>query len=117
MIAVRVTLGSGGELAAAESYGHAGAGKRGEDIVCAAVTVLLRTTLSVIASNGGSGLGSTLSVVAETAGRGTLSFRVSAYEEADIPLLRCAAAFLLEGIGSLEREYPESVSLKAEKTN
>jgi len=117
LTAVRVILGPGGELLAAEASGHAGAGKRGEDLVCAAVTVLLRTTLSALASDYGSERSPSLSLDAETAGRGTLSFRVAAHEEADIPLLRYAGSFLLEGIGSLVRDYPESVSLTAEKTS
>ena len=107
MTAVRVTLGAGGELLAAEASGHAGTGKKGADVVCAAVTVLLRTTLSVMAS--------AVKVDADTAGPGTLSFRVATYEEAEKPLLRYAGTFLLEGIGSLEREYPGAVVLKAEK--
>lgn len=117
MTAVRVVLGPGGEILAVEASGHAGAGKRGEDIVCAAVTVLLRTTLSVLASKNGADPGSVLLIDAETAGRGTLSFRVAAHAEADLPLLRYAGAFLLEGIGSLERENPGAVSLKAEITS
>ncbi|HNY22741.1 MAG TPA: ribosomal-processing cysteine protease Prp [Treponemataceae bacterium] len=108
MISVDVSLGDRGNLVSASATGHAGKGKRGEDIVCAAVTVLLRTTLAVLSSNG-------VESSADTAGRGSLAFRVTALREGDIPFLRYAADFLLEGLGSLAREYPDAVELRVQR--
>lgn len=107
MITVVVALGLRGNLVSATALGHAGKGKPGEDIVCASVTVLLRTTMAVLAGNG-------LDVRSETAGRGSLAFRVTVLEEADFSLLAYAAAFLTEGLGSLVREYPEAVVMRVE---
>ena len=107
MITVVVACGGRGNLVSAEAAGHAGKGKPGEDIVCASVTTLLRTTMTVLAGSG-------LDLRAETAGRGSLAFRVTAFNEADLPLLTYAAAFLSEGLGSLAREYPEAVALRVE---
>lgn len=124
MITVVVGLDPSGNLVFAEASGHAGTGKRGEDIVCAAATVLLRTTMEALAAgpSGPSGVGSPedadnegLAIEATTAGRGSLSFRVTAFSGKDEPFLRYAARFLREGIASLEREYPEAVSLRIEK--
>lgn len=96
-----------GNLVSAEASGHAGRGKPGTDIVCAAVTALLRTTLAVLSGGEGGP-----AVQAETAGRGSLAFRVTAFAEADMPLLRYAASFLREGIGQVAREYPEAVGMR-----
>ena len=48
MITVIVGLGPGGNLVSADASGHALKGLPGTDIVCAAVTVLLRTTMAVL---------------------------------------------------------------------
>ncbi len=104
MISVAVTLGADENLVFVEASGHAGKGKPGTDIVCAAVTVLLRTTAGVLTGRG-------LAAEVKTAGRGTLSVRVTAGTGADVPLLRYAAAFLLEGLGSLAGEYPDAVEM------
>ena len=110
MITVVVVRGLRGNLVSAAASGHAGRGRAGTDIVCAAVTVLLRTTLTVLA-------GADPVVEAETAGRGQLAFRVTAFTEADLPLLRYAAVFLLEGLGSLAGEYPEAVQMRVENSS
>jgi uncharacterized protein YsxB (DUF464 family) len=104
VITVVVGLDSSENLVFAEASGHAGMGERGTDIVCGAVTILLRTTMTALAGSGPA-------IEATTAGRGSLSFRVTAFSEKDKPFLRYAARFLREGLGSLEREYPEAVAL------
>ena len=104
MITVVVGLDSSENLVFAEASGHAGVGTRGTDIVCSAVTILLRTTMTTLAGYGPA-------IETTTAGRGSLSFRVTAFSEGDEPFLRYAARFLREGLESLEREYPEAVAL------
>jgi len=94
-------------LLSASASGHAGAGKRGSDIVCAAVTILLRTTLSVLSGSG-------VETEASTAGRGSLQYRVTAFAETDLPFLRYAADFLLEGLRALAEEYPEALEVLIE---
>jgi len=110
VITVFVSEGPDGRLVSASASGHAGKGKRGEDLVCAAVTILLRTTLDALTANGGKGSG--LAVVAETSGRGSLAFRVTDFGEKDIFFLRYAAVFLREGLSSLCREYPDAVEMR-----
>lgn len=108
MITVRLVLGQVGNLISAEAEGHAGKGKIGADIVCAAVTILLRTTMATIASR------TSTVIEADTVGRGSLSFRVSVWSKVDIPFLQYASVFLQEGISSLQREYPEAVAMQVE---
>jgi uncharacterized protein len=105
-----VGFGARENIVFANASGHAGKGKRGDDIVCAAVTVLLRTTMTVLSGQGKSPV---LEAVATE--RGMLAFRVSAFSEADVPLLRYATVFLREGITSLAREYPDAVSVLFEE--
>ncbi len=123
MITVVVGLDPSGNLVFAEASGHAGTGKRGADLVCAAATAILRTTMEALAAGpyGASGDDSPgvsrnegPAIEATTAGRGSLSFRVTAFSGKDEPFLRYAACFLREGIASLEREYPEAVTLRIE---
>jgi uncharacterized protein len=115
VITVALVLGKSGNLVSADASGHAGAGKRGTDIVCAAVTVLLRTALTVLGSR--SKPQGSLSVEAKTAGRGSLAFCVTAFTEADIPLLAFAGMFLVEGLGSLATEYPDNIQMRVKNVN
>ncbi len=105
MIAVSLTLDIGGNFRSVEASGHAKAGARGEDIVCSAVTALLRTTLAALS-------GELPGVVAESAGRGSLSFSAPVTGEGASPLLRYAGLFLREGLSAVARDYPGSVDLK-----
>ncbi len=110
MITVSLTVGSRGEIVSVSAEGHANAGKRGTDIVCAAATVLLRTTLAVM---GGSGV----DVSASAAARGFLAFRVRSFSEAELPLLVYASRFLEEGLTSLAAEYPENLEVRKMTTD
>ena len=95
-----VVRGASGNLVSASARAHAGQGAKGADIVCA--------TLAMLVSRSG------LETEAETAGRGSLAFRVTAWREEDLPFLQYAAAFLREGISSIEKEYPKAVVMRVE---
>ena len=103
MIQVLLELDERGCLLSFEASGHASCGPKGHDIVCAAVTVLLRTTVQALDS-----------VRFETAAerRGFLTFRVMGYDEEQTERLRYAADFLWLGIASLQEEYPQAVQCK-----
>lgn len=107
MIDVVLVLEIDGCLSSAEAKGHAGKGVRGADPVCAAVTILLRTTLAVLE-------GAVPGIAAGSAGRGSLAFCVPATADGNRFLLRYAADFLLKGIGSLQTEYPDAVRMRVE---
>lgn len=115
MIQARVVLGSGGALVSAGADGHAGYSAAGTDIVCAAVTILFRTTLEVLVERAGSGSGLKLDV--QTPERGSLAFRVTAFNGSDTAVLQYAADFLVKGLKSLSGEYPQSVGLRVQYTN
>lgn len=104
MIRVNLVLDGSGALVSASAEGHALHGSTGTDIVCAAVSVLMRTTLAVLEDSG-------LQILVDSTGRGTLSLTVTACKMADYPLLRYAARFLQQGLCPLEAEYPGSVGV------
>ena len=103
MIQVLLELDEKERLLSVEASGHANSGMNGHDIVCAAVTILLRTTVQALGSV-------QADVSAEQ--RGSLSFRVLSYDEMQSEKLRYAAEFLWLGIASLQEEYPQAVQCK-----
>jgi len=106
MTAVTLLTGKNGVLIKCQANGHSGFSKKGSDIVCSAVTVLLRTAMSVLSQN------KSITLNADTTSRGNLAFCVEVKKESleTVSLLKYTADFLREGITSLTKEYPENVS-------
>lgn len=100
MIHVLLELGKEGELLSFEASGHAECGSKGHDIVCAAVTVLLRTSVQAL---------DCVEADIRAEERGSLSFRVVQYDSGQRERLRYAAEFLWRGIDCLRQEYPQAV--------
>jgi uncharacterized protein YsxB (DUF464 family) len=105
MIQVLLQRSSDGQLVACNAQGHAGYDKKGFDIVCSAVTILLRTTVQVLQSDEHANL------EVQTPSPGNLAFQV---KEACKALLIYAEDFLETGLKSLEAEFPKHVSLRVE---
>jgi uncharacterized protein YsxB (DUF464 family) len=84
--------------------GHAGAGPRGHDIVCAAVSVLVRTAAAVLSDREYV----TADVVAPARGEVYLTI---AYKREGEPYLGAVQDFLLTGLESLRDEYPACLTL------
>ncbi len=108
MISVRIVTEKEGALLLAEAEGHAGMNGAAGDPVCAAVSVLFRTTASILEA-----FVPTFST--QTAGRGTLRLSAGDFPEKSRECLFYAAEFLLRGIAPLAAEFPNAVSLKAER--
>lgn len=103
MIHVLVELDAENRLISFEAAGHANHGTKGHDIVCAAVTILLRTTVQVLRS---------VEADIHAESRGNLSFQVIKYTAEQAERLRYAAEFLWLGITSLQEEYPQALQCK-----
>ncbi|MBR1536904.1 MAG: ribosomal-processing cysteine protease Prp [Treponema sp.] len=88
-----------------KANGHANFSKKGEDIVCSAVTVLLRTAAEVLSHT------ENVSLIFSAPGRGNLSFEASAKSESDKTHLQieCIGDFLRTGLKALTKEFPENV--------
>lgn len=103
MTRVRLVCRRDGSIRSCVAKGHSGYGSAGSDIVCAAVTVLLRTTAQVLVEWYG------VSVVVDFSTRGSFSFCVADDVGEDSGRLIYAADFLRSGLCSLAKEYPSCV--------
>lgn len=107
MIRVRLVLAAEGHLVAASAGGHAsdGTGLYGANIVCAAVSTLLRSHALA--------LGKRESVQAVGKGAaGRFEMRMGAVDRGDIEWLRGAGSVLIEGLRRLSEDEPGEVSLE-----
>jgi len=110
MIQVDVVLDGAGLLSSCRVSGHAGAGKRGGDIVCAAVSVLTRTLIRVLAGREDVKL------------RGSIPEQGNFWMEAEYTpegreFLAAAGAFLIEGLLSVSAEFPDYCKVIMERRN
>ncbi len=108
MISIELCLDKAGLLRSCRASGHAGAGKKGEDIVCAAVSMLTRTAYTVLSGR------KELIVHAEAPKRGEFRMEID-NTEADKEFLLAAGIFLREGLVSLSAEYPNHVTIRIER--
>lgn len=104
MIEIRVRLDKLGCLQAFRAGGHARAARAGEDIVCAAVTVLLRTCAQLLSA--------TPAAVSRAPKPGELALVLGSVPPERVEWLRGITDFLLAGIKSLQNEYPDRVTVK-----
>ena len=113
MITIAVVLDELELLKSCDVRGHGGAGKRGNDIVCAAVSVLVRTAQSILSSREG------IAARSEAGRRGEFSLETEALNKAGQDFLAAAGAFLVEGLASVAGEFPEncSISITKERRN
>ena len=105
MITIAVVLDESGLLKSCDVQGHAGAGKRGHDIVCAAVSALIRTAPAVLSGREG------ITVMEKAPQRGVFILETEAHSQAGKDFLAAAGAFLVEGLRSVAEEYPENCNM------
>jgi hypothetical protein len=101
VIEIDVVLEEDGTLRACKAVGHAGAGKTGTDIVCAAVSVLMRTALSTLSNRKG------VTLKSGAPEKGQLWLETD-YETDGKEFLFAAGVFLIEGLKSVAQEYPKN---------
>jgi len=99
-----VILDSDRVLKACKASGHAEAGKAGTDIVCAAVTVLLRTAVNTLSGRKG------IIVQNGAPERGQLWLE-TVYEPEGKEFLFAIGEFLVIGLMSISQEYPKNCKL------
>ncbi len=104
MISVDVIQDTAGVFKSCRITGHADAGPKGSDIVCAAVSVLSRTALKLLSTKEG------VRIHSKAPKRGELWFEVEPTEETT-PYITIVAAYLIEGIRSVAAEYPDNCTL------
>jgi len=103
LIEIEAVLDEDGILRSCKASGHAGAGKTGSDIVCAAVSVLMRTAVRALSNREG------VTVRYEAPEPGLLFLEADYTGGRDF--LFAAGVFLIEGLASVAEEYPENCRL------
>ena len=109
MIEITAVLDSSGVLKSCTASGHAGAGKTGSDIVCAAVSVLMRTAVCTLSGKEG------ITIRCEAPEPGFL-FLEAGYTAEGREFLSAAGVFLTQGLASVAEEYPEHCKLTIRRT-
>lgn len=105
MTDILLVCGKDGRFKSCRACGHASFAKKGTDIVCAAETIVLRTSVELLSQTEGVVLSLNDSV------RGFLEFRVEEFrfsaraEER----LKCIGDFIRLSLQGLSAEYPENV--------
>ena len=110
MIEIEAVLDGNGVLRACKAFGHAGAGKAGTDIVCAAVSVLVRTALITLSGRKG------ITIQGGAPERGQLWLETD-YDAEGKDFLFAAGVFLIEGLKSVAQEYPQNCTLNITELN
>ena len=105
MIKADLVLNEAGLLRSCRVSGHSGAGKRGGDIVCAAVSVLTRTIVRVLSGREG------ITTRGEIPKEG-IFFLETEYTPEGREFLAAAGAFLIEGLLSVSEEFPDHCMVK-----
>jgi len=104
MIEVEAVLDKDGVLKTCKACGHAKAGKSGSDIVCAAVSVLLRTAILTLSGRKG------ITVRSGVPEKGELWLETD-YEAEGKDFLFAAGEYLMCGLASVAQEFPKNCKL------
>ncbi|MBQ9206136.1 MAG: ribosomal-processing cysteine protease Prp [Treponema sp.] len=107
MTVVTLSYGKNGVIKKCQANGHADFSKKGSDIVCSAITILVRTAMQVLSHN------ENVLLIADASSRGNLSFAVEAKSEnpqTETQLI-CIGDFLRTGFQALTKEFPKNVIL------
>ena len=109
MTQVLLVCGADGCLVSCKATGHASFAKKGQDIVCAAVSVVLRTVMELLEQTEG------VVLQADTSTRGLLDFRVASSDTSASVRLKCVADFIRIAFSSLVRDYPNNVAFREQR--
>jgi uncharacterized protein YsxB (DUF464 family) len=104
LIEIEAVMEDDGTLRACKALGHARAGKNGADIVCAAVSVLMRTAFETLSDRNG------ISIKYGAPEPGNFWLEVD-YSSDGKDFLFATGAFLIEGLRSVAQEFPGNCRL------
>ncbi|MDR2574818.1 MAG: ribosomal-processing cysteine protease Prp [Treponema sp.] len=108
MIEIEAVLDENEILRSCKAGGHAGKGQTG-DIVCAAVSVLMRTAACTLSDREG------ITIRYEAPEPG-LFFLEADYKAEGRDFLFASGVFLIEGLASVAEEYPDNCRLTIRRT-
>jgi uncharacterized protein YsxB (DUF464 family) len=106
VVSVVLELFPAGCLKSLRATGHAGKEARGNDLVCAAVTILIRTTLHALSRE------KSLTVTGAAPREGEATINVLSYDAAVEERFRGLSDFLLTGLFDLAAENPGHLTVR-----
>ena len=110
MIKADLVLDEAGLLRSCCVQGHAGAAVRGNDIVCAAVSVLTRTIIRILSNR------KDITIRGSIPEQGNFRMETD-YAPEGREFLAAAGAFLTEGLLSVSAEFPDNCRVIIERRN
>jgi uncharacterized protein YsxB (DUF464 family) len=110
MIGIDAATDEAGLLVSCSVRGHAEAGPLGSDVVCAAVSVLVRTAFRTLSDREG------ILLRGGASKRGVFKLEID-YDDRAQAFLDATGAFLLDGLGSVSEMYPEFCKMTIRKLN
>ena len=106
MIVVTVVTDGDGNIGSVSVSGHALGMEKGGNIVCAAVTVLVRTAARLLEETPG------VKVSGGPGGRGEFELRIDEAEKRKGGYVKAVGDYLLKGIKDLRDEFPDDCTLE-----
>jgi uncharacterized protein YsxB (DUF464 family) len=100
VITIRIKQDERGCIRKCDAKGHSLLNDHGSDILCAAVTILLRTVSRVLYTDRGIGF------KGNVPGTGNLGFMVKWIPEPKVARMQGISDFLMRGLKDLEADYP-----------
>jgi len=104
LIDIETVLDKDGVLSSCKAAGHSGAGRTGNDIVCAAVSVLMRTVVRTLSGREG------ITIRCDAPEPGFLNLETG-YSAEGKQFLFAVGEFLVNGLESVAEEFPENCKL------
>ena len=109
MIDITLFLDNSGCLSVVDSSGHSGFAAKGHDIVCSAVSVLLRTVSRTLE------LEPSIEVAGKVEKEGEFHLKLSLLDVSKRAWLQGVSAFTVMGLKDLASEYPSFCKVHIEK--
>lgn len=106
MVLVTVVVDGNGMMRRATAAGHALGLQKGDNIVCAAVTILLRTAARLLESKNG------VDVSGGPGARGEFSLTIESVDQDRVEFVKTTGDYLLRGIRDLQAEFPGECTLQ-----
>ena len=106
MIFLEISLYPNGCINCLKARGHSNSGKKGYDIICAAVTALTRTTARLLSED------KSIVVNGNAPEPGMLDITIQALPAARTEWIKGITDFLLKGLFDLKEEYPDRLNIK-----
>jgi len=105
MIFINIALYPDGYIKNCRAEGHSFNASPGSDIICSAVTILLRTAARILF------LEESIKVEGSAAEAGEMEFHISMVPQEKKYWIKGVTDYLLRGIFDLQKEYPDRLSI------